>query len=115
MAREEARLSPAGLALSSGLIPRDHLSRYLPRSAGDDRLDGLIAHVFAGDVIDGLEPPPVMLDFQAHLGAPVLRDSAHAFARLARVRFQAGVPFFFVHHWIIFPSPPSASTRFRRQ
>jgi hypothetical protein len=109
-----ARLSPAGLALSAGLIPRDHLSRDLPGSPGDDGLDGLIAHVVAGDVIDGPEPPPIMLDFQAHLGAPVFRYPAHALARLARVRFQAGVPFFFVQHGVISPSPPSASVGFSR-
>jgi len=53
----------AGLALSSCLISCEHLARYLPRSPGDDRLDGLIAYVFAGNVIDGPEPPPIMLDF----------------------------------------------------
>jgi hypothetical protein len=94
--RRHGCLSPAGLALASSLITRQHLARYLLRSPGDDRLDGLIAHVFTGEVIDGPEPPPVMLDFQAYLGAPVFRCPAHALARLARVGFQAGVTFFFV-------------------
>jgi hypothetical protein len=93
------------LALSSGLITREHLARDLPRAPGDDRLNGLIADVFAGNVIDGLEPPPVVLDFQTHLGAPIFRYAAHARARLPRVRFQAVVSFFFVHDRISsFPS-----------
>ena len=69
-------LSPSGLALASSLIMRQHLARYLLRSPGNDRLNGVIAHVFTGDVIDGPEPPPVMLDFQAHFGASVFRCPA---------------------------------------
>jgi hypothetical protein len=75
------------LALSSSLIPREHLSRYLPCAPRDDRLDGLVAYVFAGNVIDGPEPPSIMLDFQTHLSAPILRYPACALARLAHVRF----------------------------
>jgi hypothetical protein len=98
------RPGSARATLASGLITRQHLARYLLRSPGDDRFDGVIAHVFTGDVIDGLEPPPVMLDFQAYFGAPVFRYPAHAVACLARVGFQAGVPFFFVQHGVIPPS-----------
>ncbi len=83
----DERLSVAELTLSSGLITREHLARDLPRAPCDDRLDGLIADILAGNVIDGLEPPPVVLDFQTHLGAPIFRYPAYAFARLARVRF----------------------------
>jgi hypothetical protein len=93
------------LALSSGLITREHLARDLPRAPGDDRLNGLIADVFAGNVIDGSEPPPVVLDFQTHLGAPVFRYSAHARACLPHVRFQEIVSLFFVHDRVSsFPS-----------
>jgi hypothetical protein len=49
--------------LTSGLIPREHLARYLPCSPRDNWLDGHIADVFARNVIDGPEPPPVMLNF----------------------------------------------------
>ena len=96
-----------GLVPASSLITRQHLARYLLRSSGDDRLDGVITHIVTRDVIDGPEPPPVMLDFQAHLGVPVFRYPAHAVARQARIGFQAGVPFFFVQHGVI---PPSRAT-----
>jgi hypothetical protein len=92
----DACLPPAGLALAPSLITRQHLARNLLRPPGHDRLDGLIAYVVAGDVIDGPEPPPIMLDFQAHFGAPVFRYAAHALACLAPVGFQTGVTFFFV-------------------
>jgi hypothetical protein len=59
----DGRLSATGLALSSGLITREHQTRDLPRAPRDDRLNGLIADVIAGNMIDGSEPPPVMLDF----------------------------------------------------
>lgn len=89
-------LSPSGLALASSLIMRQHLARYLLRSPGNDRLNGVIAHVFTGDVIDGPEPPPVMLDFQAHFGAsvfrcPALLSSLHP-AQLAGLLFVHGHP-----------------------
>jgi hypothetical protein len=83
---------------------RQHLTRDLLRSPGDDRLDSVITHVFTGDMVDSSEPPPVMLDFQAHLGAPVFRYPAHTLARLSRVRFQAGIPFVSVQHSVISPS-----------
>src|SRR5258708_8465265 len=105
-------LSPAGLALALSLITREHLARYLLRSPGDDRLDGVSAHVFTGDVIDGPEPPSIMLDFQAHFGTPVFRYPAHAVARQARVGFQAGVPFFFVQHGVIPPSRAACGPSF---
>jgi hypothetical protein len=102
------RLSSARLAPASTLISRQHLERYLPRSPGNDRLDGLITHIFTGNVIDGPEPSPVMLNLQAHFGTPVFRYPAHALARPARIGLQAGVPFFFVQHSVI---PPSHLTR----
>jgi hypothetical protein len=104
-AQSERSLLAAGLALESSLITCQHLARDLLRSPGDDRLDGVIADVFTRDVIDGPEPPPVMLNFQTHLGAPVFRNAAHALARLAGVRFQTAVPFFFVQHGVISPAP----------
>jgi hypothetical protein len=88
--------------VASSLITREHLSR----SPRDDRLDGLIADIFARNVIDGPEPPPVMLDFQTHPSAPILRYTAHALASLARVRFQAVVSHLFIHHRVISPSLP---------
>jgi hypothetical protein len=97
-----------GPALTSRLITREHLARYLPRSPSYNWLDGLIADVFAGKVIDGPEPSPVMLDFQAHLGASVFRYPAHTLTRLPHVRFQAGVSFFVVYHC---ESPLPASRR----
>jgi hypothetical protein len=108
----DGRLLAASLALPSGLITREHLSRDLLRAPGDDRLDGLIAYVCAGNVIGGPEPPPIMLNLQAYLSAPILRYPAHALARLARVRLQASVSFFFVHHGVI--SLPSSSVRLSR-